>query len=416
MPLLIDTSPLRESPQFRRLWTGYAVNQLGSQLTVVAVAYQIYRLTGSSLDVGLISLAQIIPAIIGPILGGSIADAIDRRTVLFYTNVGGAVCTLALAVNASLPHPAIWPLYVLAALAAGFAGADNPTRTAMMISLVDRNSIVAANALRTLLQQIAYVIGPATGGLLLAAFGIGTVFWVDVATFAVALVAVASLEPHPPHGGGTRFGLQSVLDGFRFLRNRQAIQGCFVADLNATILGMPSSLFPALGVQFFHGGADAVGYLYAAPGAGAFLGALFSGWIPRIHRQGRTIIIAIAIWGVAIAAFGFVHVLWLGLILLAVAGGADVVSAVGRSSILQQEVTDGLRGRLASIQTAVVQVGPRLGNGEAGLAASLGGAQFSVVSGGIGCVVGIAIITVLMPRFARYVKPVVEDRVAADVV
>ncbi|GAA5199943.1 MFS transporter [Rugosimonospora acidiphila] len=414
MPLFMDTSPLRDSAQFRRLWLGYAVNQLGSQLTVVAVAYQIYQLTGSSLDVGLISLAQIVPAIVGPIIGGSIADAMDRRTVLFYTNVGGALCTLALAVNASLSHPAIWPLYVLAAVAAGFSGADNPTRTAMMISLVDRGSIVAANALRTLLQQIAYVIGPAVAGLLLADFGIRVVFWADAATFAVALVAVASLAPQPPHGGGTRFGVQSVLEGFRFLRGRQAIQGCFVADLNATILGMPSSLFPALGVHFFHGGAQAVGYLYAAPGAGAFLGALFSGWIPRVRRQGRAVVLAIALWGVAIVAFGFVRVLWLALILLAIAGGADVVSAVARSSILQQEVTDGLRGRLASIQTAVVQVGPRLGNGEAGLAASLG-TQFSVVSGGIGCVVGIAIIAVLMPRFARYEKPVIPDPVVAGV-
>jgi MFS family permease len=413
--LFVDTSPLRDSPQYRRLWLGYAVNQLGSQLTVVAVAYQIYRLTGSSLDVGLISLAQLVPAIIGPIIGGSIADAIDRRTLLFYTNIGGALCTLALAINASLSHPSIWPLYVLAAIAAGFAGADNPARTAMMMSLVERDSFVAANALRTLLQQIAYVVGPAIGGLLLADFGVGVVFWVDASTFAGALVAVASLERRRPHAGGTRFGVQSVLEGFRFLRGRQAIQGCFVADLNATILGMPTALFPALGVLYFHGGARAVGYLYAAPGAGAFLGALFSGWITRIHRQGRAVIVAIAVWGVAIVAFGLVHVLWLGLFLLAIAGGADVVSAVARSSIVQQEAPDGLRGRLMSIQTAVVQVGPRLGNGEAGLVASLGGTQFSVVTGGIGCVVGIAIIAMVMPRFAGYEKPLVEGRVAADV-
>ena len=308
--LFVDTTPLRESPQYRRLWFGYAVNQLGSQLTVVAIAYQIYKLTGSSLDVGLISLAQLVPAIIGPIVGGSIADAIDRRTVLFYTNAGGALCTCALAINASRPHPLIWPLYVLAAVSAGFSGADNPTRNAMMISLVDRNSLVAANALRTLLQQIAYVVGPSIAGLLLAGFGIKTVFWVDVATFAVALFAVASLDARPPEDGGTRFGVRSILEGFQFVRGRQAIQGCFVADLNATILGTPTALFPALGVHYFHGGAQAVGFLYAAPGAGAFLGALFSGWIPGIRRQGRAVIIAIVVWGLAIAAFGLVHALW----------------------------------------------------------------------------------------------------------
>ncbi len=409
--LFVDITPLRESPQYRRLWFGYAVNQLGSQLTIVAVAYQVYKLTGSSLDVGLISLAQLGPAIIGPIIGGSMADAIDRRTILLFTNVGGAVCTVGLAVNATVTHPAIWPLYVCGALSAATSGVDQPTRNAMMIMLVKRDSFVAANALRTLLQQIALVVGPSVAGLLLAGVGIETVFWIDVVTFGVALLAVASLNAHPPSDGGTRFGLQSVLEGFQFLRGRQAVQGCFYMDLNAMILGMPTALFPALGVHYFHGGAQAVGYLYAAPGAGAFLAALFSGWTPRIVRQGRAVVVVVAIWGIAIATFGLVHPLWIALVLLAIAGGADVLSAVFRSSIIQQEVPDRLRGRLSSIQTAVVTGGPRLGNSEAGLAAALGGNQFSVVSGGLGCLVGLVVITSLLPTFRRYEKPAPEAEV-----
>ncbi len=411
--LFLDITPLRENPEYRRLWLGYAVNQLGSQLTIVAVAYQVYKLTGSSLDVGLISLAQLAPAIIGPIIGGSLADAIDRRTILLFTNVGGAACTVGLAINASVSHPAIWPLYVCGAASAAATGVDQPTRSALMLMLIKRGSFVAANALRQLLQQISLVVGPSIAGLLLAGFGVEVVFWVDVVTFGVALLTVASLNKHPPSDGGTRFGLQSVMEGFRFLRGRQAVQGCFYMDLNAMVLGMPTALFPALGVHYFHGGAAAVGYLYAAPGAGAFLAALFSGWTPRIVRQGRAVVIVVAIWGVAIAAFGLVPILWIALILLAIAGAADVLSAVFRGSIIQQEVPDRLRGRLSSIQTAVVTGGPRLGNSEAGLAAALGGNQFSVVSGGLGCIVGLAIITSLLPTFRRYEKPAPEPETVA---
>jgi MFS family permease len=399
---MVDTALLRRNQQFRVLWVGYAINQLGSQLSVVAIAYQIYRLTGSSVDVGLVSLAQLVPAIIGPMLGGPIADAIDRRKLLFVTNGGGALCTVALAINASVAHPAVWPLYVFAALTAGFAGADNPARTAMMIALVDRRQFVSANALRTLMQQIAYVIGPSIAGLLLAALSTSAVFWVDTVSFGAAVLAVWRLRPQTPEGGGTRFGWQSIVDGVRYLKGRQAIQGCFVADLNATILGMPTALFPAMGLHVFHGGASTVGYLYAAPGAGAFLGALLSGWTAAVRRQGRAVLIAVGIWGVALTCFGLVPLLGPALVFLAIAGWADVVSAVFRSSIIQQESTDEVRGRLSAIQSCVVQVGPRLGNGEAGLVAGLGGTQVAVVSGGIGATVGIGLIGLLMPKFTHY--------------
>ena len=403
--LFVDLAPLRNSRPYRHLWFGYALNQLGSQLTIVAVAYEVYRLTGSSFDVGLISLAQLGPAIVAQILGGSLADAFDRRTILLFTNLGGAAASVGLAVNAGLGHPSIWPLYACGALSAAASGIDQPTRSALMLMLIDRDSFVAANALRQLLQQVAAVAGPSIAGLLLAGFGSRVVFWIDVATYAVALAVVFTLESHRPAGGGTKFGLKSVMEGFHFLRGRRAVQGCFIIDLNAMILGMPTALFPALGVQYFHGGASAVGYLYAAPGAGSFLAALFSGWTPRIKRQGMAVVIVVVIWGVAITAFGLVPVLWMALVLLAIAGAADVLSAVFRGSIIQQEVPDRLRGRLSSIQSAVVSSGPRLGNTEAGLAASIGGNQFSVVSGGLGCVVGVAVIAALMPTFRRYEKP-----------
>jgi MFS family permease len=399
--IFADIAPLRDH-RFRRLWLGYIVSQTGSQVTVVAVAYQVYLLTHSSLDVGLVSLAQVVPAIVGPVLGGSLADAIDRTRLLLCIQVLLACCSTGLAINAMSGHPALWPLYVLPALISGLSAADNPTRTALIIGLVPREHFVSANVLRQSVQQVSLVAGPALGGVLLAATGVQFVYWIDVATFAASVAALISLPPMPPEGGGTRFGLRSVAEGFKFLRGRQAIQGCFIADLNATILGMPTALFPALGLVAFHGGARVVGFLYAAPGIGALAGTVLSGWTSSIRRPGWAVVAAIVIWGAAITVFGLVHSLPLALLFLAVAGCADVISAIFRNSIIQFEAPDRLRGRLSSIQTAVVQSGPRLGNTEAGAVAALSSAQISVVSGGLGCLAGIALIGCLMPKFLHY--------------
>lgn len=399
--LFADTAPLRDR-YFRRLWLGYIVSQTGSQLTVVAVAYQVFLMTHSSLAVGLISLAMVGPAIIGPVLGGSLADAVDRTKLLLGMQVILAFCSVGLAINSLGGHPALWPLYVLSGVIAGLSTADNPTRTALIMTMVGREHYVSANVLRQSVQQVSLVAGPALGGVLLAAAGADLVYWVDVASFGASIAALISLPARPPEGGGTRFGLRSVAEGFRFLRGRQAIQGCFVADLNATILGMPTSLFPALGLVAFHGGARVVGLLYAAPGIGAVLGMVLSGWTSSIRRPGWAVVLAIAVWGVAITVFGLAPWLPLALLLLAVAGWADVISAIFRNSIIQFEAPDRLRGRLSSIQAAVVQSGPRLGNTEAGTVAALSSAQLSVVSGGLGCLAGIALIGYFMPKFLHY--------------
>jgi MFS family permease len=399
---VIDLEPLRRFPQFRRLWLGLAVSQIGSQLALVAIFYQVYLLTGSSFDVGLVSLAQLGPALVGALLGGSVADAVDRRKMLVVTQLAMALCSVGLALNSLGGKPALWPIFALAAVGAGFAGADSPARTAIMMNLVPWDSFATANVLRQLLLQVSLVVGPALGGLLLARFGVTAVYWIDVVSFAAAVAASLALPGLLPEGEGTKFGLRSIIEGFRYLRGRQAIQGCFVADLNAMILGMPTALFPAVALVHFHGGPQTVGYLYAAPGAGALVGMLLSGWTTRVLRPGRAVVAAIAAWGVAIAAFGLSPWLWGALLLLAVAGWADVISAVFRSTILQVEAPDRLRGRLSAIQAAVVGGGPRLGNAEAGAVAALVGAQASIVLGGLGCVAGIAAVARFMPRFVAY--------------
>jgi predicted MFS family arabinose efflux permease len=400
--LLVDIAPLRRYPRFRRLWLGYLVSTLGNQITVVGVAFEVFRLTGSSLDVGLVSLTQLGPLLVGSMFGGSIADAMDRRKLLLVTQTLLALCSAGLAVDATRHHPLVWPLFAISALAAAISSIDQPARSAVFITLVDRDDFVSATALWQLLMQIGVVVGPAVAGLLIGHVGVATVFWVDVGTFAFSLGTVATMGRMAPEGGGTRFGLRSMTEGLRYLKGRQALQGTFVADLDAMVFGMPRALFPAIGLIRLHGGPATVGLLYAAPGAGALIGAILTGWVSRVSRQGLAVLVAVAIWGAAITAFGFAPWLAAALPLLAVAGAADVISAVFRGTMLQRLAPDALRGRLNAVHTAVVTGGPRLGDAEAGAVAALGGVQVSVVSGGLACLVGIGLVGWLMPRFTSY--------------
>jgi MFS family permease len=400
--VLVDISPLRVSRQFRYLYAGQMVSFLGSQLTVVAVPYQVFQLTHSSLQVGLVSLVSLLPLIFGSLIGGSIADAYDRRRVLLITEVLLAGTSVALAVNASASHPALWPLYVVPAVAAGLSGIDRPARSAVIPNLVGNEHLAAANALWQILLQVGVVAGPGLAGLLLAGTSLSAVYWIDVATFGVAFWTVLLMEPMPVAGPRRRVGLGSILEGLRYLKGRQAIQGVFLIDINAMVFGMPRAVFPALGTEVFKGGAAAVGYLYAAPGAGALIGALTTGWVGRVRHQGRAVIVAVMVWGAAIAAFGGVRWLPLALALLAVAGWADVISAVFRNTILQRSTPDELRGRLSALQIAVVTGGPRLGDFEAGAVAAATDVGFSVVSGGLACIAGAALIARLLPGFSRY--------------
>jgi MFS family permease len=413
--LFIDLRPLRQFPHFRRLWTGYLFRLIGAQLTVTTVIYQVFTITHSNLDVGLLSLAQLGPAVLAPMVGGAIADAIDRRRLLMVTAVAMALMTCALALNASASRPSVWPLYVFSALTWGLNGIDNPTRTAVTVTLVDRGSVVSANVLRQLLGQTSNLVGPGVAGILIAVFhhDLAIVYWIDVASTAAALQAVVRLPPLMPGGGGRRFSLESIREGFSFVRSRQVIQACFAADFMAMLLGSPVSLFPYMALTRFHGGPGAYGLLSASPAVGAGLGAAISGWTGAIRHYGRWVLIAITVWGVAIVGFGLAPWLWLGVACVAIAGWADSTSALFRTAILQLETPDELRGRLSSIQAIVVQSGPMLGNTEAGLVARLANAQVSIVTGGLACLLGVAAIARLGSNFTRY-EPAPSREVAAD--
>jgi MFS family permease len=403
--ILADITPLRRHRHFRRLWFGLTVSGIGSQLTLVGVAFQAYTLTHSTLVVGLISLVALVPTLIGSLVGGSIADAMDRRRVLLLTQLMLAASSAALVANALVSHPQLWVLFVAISASAAFQGLDWPTRTAITPMIVPAEDLASSYALQSVVTNLAVVVGPALAGLVIAQFGLGVLYGIDVVSYGATLLSAALLPSLRPAGGGTPPSLRSVAEGLRYLRGESLLAATVALDLNAMVFGMPKAVFPALGIGLFKGGAGTVGLLYAAPGAGALIGSVFSGWINDVRSRGRALVLCMLVWGAAIAAFGVIPVLWIGLVLLALAGGADVIGTVFRVAILQSSAPEQLQGRLSGVFFAAAVSGNRLGDGESGLAASLGGAQFAVWSGGLICVAGTIVLAWRIPRLWRREAP-----------
>ena len=387
--LFVDVSPLRASRNFRFLFFGQVVSLLGSNLTVVAVPYQVYRQTHSSLWVGMASLIQLPFLIAGSLWGGALGDRIDQRTLMIVCSFFQGAVSIGLALNALSAHGHFALLLSLAAVAAGAAGFVSPLRMATIPRLLKSDQWVAAYSLNQIAVNTAAVAGPAFAGVLLASVSLSACYWIDALTFALLAVAtmfMSALKPTGEHSGIAM--LRAIGDGFRYVRRHATAQAVYLADLNATVFGLPRALFPAVALTLYHGGPRLLGLLYAAPGAGAIVMAVMTGWVARVHRQGRLVIVVVMIWGGAMALFGLVHVIWIGLACLAVAGATDVISTVLRNAILQNAITDEFRSRISSIQMAVVTGGPRLGDVESGVVASLVSTEFSIVSGGVVCILG----------------------------
>ena len=400
--IALDVSPLRDNPAYRRLWWGEAVSFVGSQMTSVALALQVYEITGSSFAVGLLGLFALVPLVGLGLFGGAVADAVDRRRLLVQTQVGLAASSLVLTAQAAAGLDQVWLLYLLMASVNGFLALNTPARRAVTPRLLPAAQLPAAGALSQVLWNFGMVVGPLIAGVLIGTVGYSWVYAVDSVSFVFAIAAVLALPPMPPEGGGTRAGVASVVDGLRYLRSRQVLLMTFLVDLNAMVFGMPRALFPALAATRFGGGSSVTGLLYAAPAVGALVGAVCGGWFGRIRRQGLAVLVAVAAWGAAIALFGLTRTLWLACVLLALAGAADMVSAVFRTTILQVATPDAMQGRLNGVFIVVVAGGPRLGDLEAGAVASLISPQFSVVSGGLVCIAGVVLLAALVPSFARY--------------
>jgi MFS family permease len=397
----VDVRPLRRR-DFRNLFLGQMVSTFGGAIGEVAVPFQVYRLTGSTALVGVLGLASLVPLLLVSLVGGAIADAADRRTVAFLSECGMAVIAALFLLNALLPHPQVWALYLLQSAGVAVFSLGRPAMSAVAPRLVPQEEFLAASALDGIYSSLGQVAGPALGGVIIATAGIPWTYGIDCATYAASLVAIWALPKLPPLDVVERPSVRSVLDSFRFVKGRQALIGIFAVDTNAMVFGMPNALFPAIALHRLHGDGATVGYLYAAPYAGALVGSLLSGWATSLRRQGLAVTLFACLWGAAIAAFGFMTALWPALVLLAIAGLADFYSAVLRSTMLLTTTPDHLRGRLLGIEWMQVASAPNLGDLEAGVLASLTSLRFSVVSGGVACVIGCAATALALPRFLRY--------------
>ena len=396
--VVVDVTPLRQSRDFRYLYLGQMLSFVARELTVVAVPYQAFLLTGSSLVVGSLGLVQLIPGLAVALLGGAFFDAFDRKSLIWISQVLQAVVAAGLMVNAAIPSPALWPLFVLSGLNAGLSSIDTSTRIAVTPSLVSRELLPAALALNQTMATLGGAAGPAIAGVLIATFGISFSFGLEALIFLLAALSTFGIRSLPKVDQSAVPGFRSVVDGFRYIKAQRRITSTFIIDLNAMIFAMPRALFPALGIGLFGGDASTVGLLYAAPGMGALVAASTAGWVGGVKRQGLMIVSSVLVWGIAMTLFGLVGSLPIALALLAIAGSADVVSAVFRGTIVQLTVPDQLRGRISGVHVAVVRSGPRLGDMRAGAVASVTSEQFSVVSGGILAILGTLLIAKVYPE------------------
>jgi MFS family permease len=401
---LMDLTPLKTSRDFRLLFAGKSISDFGDEVIAVVVPFQVFQLTGSTLAVGLIGLVQLVPVFVFPIVGGAFADALERRRLVIVTHAVLAVLSLLMAVNAALPEPLLWPLYVFAFLSAGMNTFNRPAISTWPARLLDLKLLPSANALEWGIGTLDSIIGAVVAGFLLAAIAPAGAFVFDAITFLAVIVTVAKMTPSPPADEETEVSWAAIKDGFRFLKGKRNIQTVFLADLNAMIFGYPVALFPAVALEL--GGLErqeeVLGLLFAAPGFGALLVTLLSGRAKDIRHQGRAVMWCIVVWGAGIVAFGLATTVWLACVMLAVAGAGDTLSGVFRMAVLQAATEDRYRGRLEGIGMAVWATGPSLGEVKSGVVASIWSVPASIVSGGLLTIVGVGVLRLFAPGFWRY--------------
>lgn len=401
MKILTDISPLRDEPRFRRLWAGNTLSAAGSSLTNFALILQVYDITRSSFAVGAISLTSLIPTLAIGLLGGSLADAVDRRKLVLFCSSAQAIVSLALAAQAFAGLSALWLLYALSATASLFSAINAPARRTFVPGLLSADKLPAGLALNRISFQVVLLAGPALAGLLTAAAGLKVCYLVDAISFAAALYGVGRLPSMPPRPGA-RPGLRAVAEGIRFIRRSHVLAGAFLADLSATVFGLPVALFPAINAERFGGNPVTLGLFTAAIGAGGLVSSAFTGPVRHVARQGVFMLCTVAIWGAAFAGFALAHTLWLVLSLLVIAGAADTFTVVLRSTIVQSVTTEALRGRLTAAEYVVGASGGSLGNLESGALGSLTSPTVAALAGGLATVALAAVIGALLPRFFRY--------------
>ncbi|QCX76397.1 Enterobactin exporter EntS [Streptomyces sp. YIM 121038] len=413
--ILADLTPLRTSADYRRLWFGNTVSWIGQAMTALAVSLQVYDITGSSFSVGLVGLFSLVPLVVFGLYGGAIADTVDRRKLGLYSAMGLCALSVVLAAAAFADFHHVWFLYGVVALQATCGALNSPARTAMIPRLLPPEQLPAANALTSLTTTSGTTVGPMLGGLIVGLWGYQAAYAIDAVAFTAALYAMWRLPAMLPgddgadgaDGGGAaadggKRRRASVVDGLRFLATRPNLRMTFFTDMCAMVLAHPRALFPAIAIVWYGGDAKTAGLLAAAPAVGALLGGVFSGWLGRIHHHGFAIALSVAGWGTAVAVFGLTRDLWLGVVFLALAGAADTISMVFRSTMLQAATPDAMRGRLQGVFIVVVAGGPRLGDFLAGTVGDLASPRVAIVGGGAACVLAVGLLVLRWRAFLRY--------------
>lgn len=401
MKYFLNISILRRNRNFSLLFWGQSVSFIGTMITSVALPYQIYHQTQSTLMVGLLSLAQLIPLLFTALIGGVLADRHHRIKLLLTAEFFLAMGCLVLAFNAFLPHPQVWVLFVISSFASALTGLHRPAMDSIRQQIVDKADYPAAGALIMSVMSLNMIIGPAVGGLIISHYGLVATYLIDFFTFIFSFVCICSMRNVPnPKRNRDESSLASLKSGLKYAFSRQELMGTYYVDFIAMVFGMPNALFPAIAQSF--GGVKTLGLLYSAPAVGALIISLLSGWTKHVKKQGAAIAIAAALWGVSIVFFGLSSDLWLALLFLAFAGAFDAISGIFRGIMWNETIPNELRGRLAGIEMISYLSGPKLGDTESGLVAAMFGVTFSIISGGMLCVLGVLGCCYFMPKFWRY--------------
>ena len=396
----MDISPLRKYPDFRRLWTSGLISYLGSMITYVALPFQIKELTNSYIAVGLIGAVELVPLIIFGLYGGVLADKVDRRKMILYTEIALALMTFSLFINSQLDNPSLIWIYVVAGTFAALDGLQRPSADAILPRLVGHDDLPAASALMSLRWQTGVIAGPALAGILLATAGTGTAYLVDVATFVISILFVLRVKSVKPFEKNLAPTISAMREGIKYAASRKDLMGTYLVDLAAMFFAMPTALFPFWADQLDANWA--LGLFYAAGTIGSVIVTLTSGWIKNYHHHGRAVFLAAIGWGAAITLAGTTDSLFLIIFFLALAGASDMVSALFRGAIWNQSIPDELRGRLAGIELLSYSVGPLGGQMRAGTFAAVTNLKTSVISGGLLCIGFVSIAAAALPKFRNY--------------
>jgi MFS family permease len=412
-----DLAPIRHSREYRFLYGGQAANQVAMMICFVALPFQAYSISHSSLVVGLLSFVEVVPVLLAGLLGGALADAVERRKLIVTAQVTSALSIAGLAANA-LTVRQLWLVFVLAALLTASNGIQRPSVEVLVPKLIPHEDLPGASALSALLGTLANTAGPLIGGGLLVA-GLPVAFSVATGVCVLALVPFTRMRQHAPEADAERPSLRGMADGLRYARSRPDLLGTYLIDIGAMLFGAPYAVFPQIAAGL--GGPAVLGLLFAAPGFGSLAVSLTSSWIRHVHHHGRGIAFAVCGWGIAIAAFGFAPNLPLAVLALAAAGGSDSVSGLFRMTMWNQSIPARVRGRMAGLEMISYSTGEPIGNLEAGAVATLtGSVRIAVVSGGLLSVLGAAIVSLALPALWRYdsrnVAPVREPPPAVNLV